>query len=69
MPKRTADDVLTQKEKQIIQALTEGLSYKLIADRISISIDTVRFHIKNIYRKLQVNSKTEVINKYHKGEL
>jgi DNA-binding NarL/FixJ family response regulator len=69
MPKKTAGDVLTQKEKQIIQALTEGLSYKLIADRISISIDTVRFHIKNIYRKLQVNSKSEVINKYHKGEL
>lgn len=68
-PRRTADDQLTAKEHQIIRALTEGLSYKLIADRMSVSIDTVRFHIKNIYRKLQVNSKAEVIGKYHKGEL
>lgn len=68
-PKKSAEDQLSAKEHQIIRALTEGLSYKLIADRISISIDTVRFHIKNIYRKLQVNSKAEVIGKYHKGEL
>lgn len=68
-PQKSADDQLTAKEHQIIRALTEGLSYKLVADRLSVSIDTVRFHIKNIYRKLQVNSKAEVIGKYHKGEL
>jgi DNA-binding NarL/FixJ family response regulator len=60
---------LTQKEKQIIMALTEGLSYKMIGEKLLISIDTVRFHIKNIYRKLQVNSKTEVISKALKGEI
>lgn len=69
MPKKSAGDALTPKEKQIVVAMTEGLSYKLIADRLSLSIDGVRFHIKNIYRKLQVNSKAEVIGKYHKGEL
>lgn len=69
MPKKSAADVLTPKEKQIVVAMTEGLSYKLIADRLSLSIDGVRFHIKNIYRKLQVNSKAEVIGKFHKGEL
>jgi DNA-binding NarL/FixJ family response regulator len=69
MPKKTSEDVLTVKEKQIVVAMTEGLSYKLIADRLSVSIDGVRFHIKNIYRKLHVNSKAEVIGKYHKGEL
>lgn len=69
MPKKTAEDMLSAKEKQIVIAMTEGLSYKLIADRLSISIDGVRFHIKNIYRKLQVNSKAEVIGKYHKGEI
>lgn len=69
MPKKSGDDLLTGKEKQIVIAMTEGLSYKLIADRLSLSIDGVRFHIKNIYRKLQVNSKAEVIGKYHKGEL
>ena len=68
-PKKSAGDALTPKEKQIVVAMTEGLSYKLIADRLSLSIDGVRFHIKNIYRKLQVNSKAEVIGKYHKGEL
>jgi DNA-binding NarL/FixJ family response regulator len=69
LPKKSAADILTPKEKQIVVAMTEGLSYKLIADRLSLSIDGVRFHIKNIYRKLQVNSKAEVIGKYHKGEL
>lgn len=68
-PKKSAADVLTPKEGQIVVAMTEGLSYKLIADRLSLSIDGVRFHIKNIYRKLQVNSKAEVIGKWHKGEL
>ena len=69
MPKKSADELLTPKERQIVIAMTEGLSYKLIANRLSISIDGVRFHIKNIYRKLQVNSKAEVIGKFHKGEL
>ena len=67
--KKEYDEPLTQKEKQIIMALTEGLSYKLIGDKLLITIDTVRFHIKNIYRKLQVNSKTEVISKALKGEI
>lgn len=62
-------DQLTLKEKNIIEGLTEGLSYKLIAAKLDISIDTVRFHIKNIYRKLHVNSKAEVISKAFKGEL
>jgi DNA-binding NarL/FixJ family response regulator len=67
--KKVYDESLTQKEKQIIMALTEGLSYKLIGEKLLITIDTVRFHIKNIYRKLQVNSKTEVITKALKGEI
>jgi len=60
---------LTQKENEIVNALVDGLSYKLVADRMSISIDTVRFHIRNIYRKLHVNSKAEVISKSLKGEI
>ncbi len=62
-------EALTLKEKEIVEALTEGLSYKLIADKLSISMDTVRFHIKNIYRKLHVNSKAEVIGKAFRGEI
>jgi len=60
---------LTTKEKHIVEALTDGLSYKLIAAKLNISMDTVRFHIKNIYRKLHVNSKAEVIGKAYRGEL
>lgn len=68
-PRKSSGELLSAKEKQVVVAMTEGLSYKLIADRLSLSIDGVRFHIKNIYRKLEVNSKAEVIGKYHKGEL
>ena len=67
--KSVTKEQLTLKEKQIITALTEGLSYKLIADKLLISIDTVRFHIKNIYRKLHINSKSELISKALKGEI
>lgn len=67
--KKYKSERLTPKEKQIVEALTEGLSYKLIADKLGMSMDTVRFHIKNIYRKLHVNSKAEVISKAYRGEI
>jgi DNA-binding NarL/FixJ family response regulator len=55
---------LTPRENDVVQGLLDGLSYKLIADRLDISIDTVRFYIKSIYKKLYVNSRSEVIKKY-----
>jgi DNA-binding NarL/FixJ family response regulator len=60
---------LSAKEKEIVVGLVDGLSYKLIADRMSISIETVRFHIKNIYKKLHVHGKAEVISKSLRGEI
>jgi len=60
---------LTPKEKQVISCLEEGLSYKMIGEKLRISVDTVRFHIKNIYRKLHVNSKTDLIKKSLRGEI
>ncbi|MBU0474185.1 MAG: response regulator transcription factor [Bacteroidetes bacterium] len=60
---------LSTREKEIVVALVDGLSYKLVADRLDISIDTVRQHIRSIYRKLNVNSKAEVISKSYKGEI
>jgi len=63
------DHGLTPREQDIINGLVDGLSYKLIADRFDISIDTVRAHIRNIYRKLHVNSKAEVIAKSLRGEI
>jgi DNA-binding NarL/FixJ family response regulator len=68
-PKRTYNEPLTAKERQVIAAMVEGCSYKMIAHRLGIGLETVRHHIKNIYRKLHVNSKGEVIVKSMKGEI
>jgi DNA-binding NarL/FixJ family response regulator len=67
--KKEPTSPLSAKEKEIVVGLVDGLSYKLIADRMNISIETVRFHIKNIYRKLHVHGKAEVISKSLKGEI
>ncbi|HKK26190.1 MAG TPA: response regulator transcription factor [Gracilimonas sp.] len=68
-PKKNEDSMLTNREQDIVNGLVDGLSYKLIADRYDISIDTVRAHIRNIYKKLHVNSKAEVIAKSLRGEI
>jgi DNA-binding CsgD family transcriptional regulator len=54
--------MLSARETEVVQGILDGLSYKLIADRYDISIDTVRFHIKTIYRKLKINSKSQLFN-------
>ena len=64
-----SESPLTDKEQMVVQLLTDGLSYKLIADRMQISMNTVRTHIRNIYTKLQVHSKAEVISKNLKGDI
>ncbi len=68
-PVKKPESDLTAREQDIVNGLVDGLSYKLIADRYDISIDTVRAHIRNIYKKLHVNSKAEVIAKSLKGEI
>ncbi len=69
-PKQDREDqVLTDRQQQIVNGLVDGLSYKMIADQYMISVETVRDHIKKIYRKLQVNSKAEVIRKKLDGEI
>lgn len=54
---------LSSREKEILDLLSKGYRYKEIADQLFLSTETVRTHIRNIYEKLQVNSKTEAINK------
>lgn len=54
---------LSTREKEIIHLLAQGLLYKEIGEKLFISPQTVRTHIRNIYEKLHVNSKTEAINK------
>src|ERR1041385_5077395 len=60
---------LSAREKEILTLLTIGLSYKMIAAEVKISIDTVRFHIRNIYEKLHVHSMTEAVSKALKEKL
>lgn len=55
---------LTVREREILDLLSKGLLYKEIADSLGISFQTVNGHIKNIYEKLQVNSRSEAIAKY-----
>lgn len=54
---------LTPREKEILSKLVEGSNFKAIADSFSISIDTVRFHFKNVYKKLHVHSQSEAVSK------
>ncbi len=67
--KKKVTSPLTNKEKEIVQGLVDGLSYKMIAGSASISIETVRSHIKNIYKKLHVHCKADVIRKSLQGEI
>ncbi len=67
--KQEKPSALTPKEKEIVMGLVDGLSYKMIAEKAFISIETVRSHIKNIYKKLHVHGKAEVIKKSLSGEI
>ncbi|MBX2898077.1 MAG: response regulator transcription factor [Cyclobacteriaceae bacterium] len=60
---------LTTREKEILAALAQGNSYKMIGALLTISTETVRTHIKNIYEKLQVHSQTEAVAKAIKENL
>ncbi len=57
------DTELSSREKEVLTSLSDGNNYQEIADRLFISVDTVRHHIKNIYRKLHVHSQSEAVAK------
>jgi DNA-binding NarL/FixJ family response regulator len=54
---------LSSREKDVLQLLVKGKSYKMIADELNISYETVHSHIRKIYNKLQVNSVGEAVSK------
>jgi DNA-binding NarL/FixJ family response regulator len=60
---------LSDREMEVLNHLVKGNSYKMIANACFISVDTVKFHIKNIYEKLHVNSKAEAVAKAFKSGL
>ncbi len=62
-PPTTADYHLTPHELRILSLLVEGHSYKTVAERLKSCVNTVAFHMKSIYRKLEVHSKSEAVAK------
>ena len=54
---------LSVRERQIFALLADGLLYKEIAAQLSINTETVRTHVRNIYRKLEVSSRTDALNR------
>lgn len=62
---KKVEDLLTHREFEVIELLSKGFLYKEIADQLCISISTVKRHINHIYEKLQVQNKTEAVNKLY----
>lgn len=54
---------LSRREQEILELLSKGYRYKEIADKVFVSLETVRTHVRNIYEKLQVNSRVEALKK------
>ncbi len=68
-PQKQTDYQLSKREEEILQELVEGNSYKTIADHLNISVHTVRFHLRSIYEKLHVHSKSQAVAKALKNRL
>ena len=60
---------LTTRENEILHSLIDGLSYKKLAEKYFISVSTIRTHIRHIYEKLHVNSKSQAVAKALKKDL
>lgn len=60
---------LSDREKDVLKLLVEGMSYKMIADKVCLSVHTIHSHIKKIYEKLHVNSKSEAVVKAIRNRL
>ncbi len=54
---------LSERERDVLRALVDGLSYQQVGDRLAVSIDTVRSHVRGIYRKLHVHSVAEAVTR------
>jgi len=61
--------ILTDRQKEVLEKLVEGKSYGSIAHELFISVETVRSHVKSLYKVLHVNNKAEAIAKYLRGEI
>ena len=68
-PEAAPDYHLTSREKEVLACIVNGLAYKMIADQLHISYETVRSHVKKIYEKLHVASLTEAVSKAMKERI
>ncbi len=57
--------LLTNKENEVLELLSKGYLYKEIADRLHITLNTVKQHIHKVYEKLHVSNRTEAVNKLY----
>lgn len=62
-PARPDEAPLTVRERDVLRALVRGLAYKQVADELGLALDTVRTHVRGIYRKLQVHSVAEAVSR------
>lgn len=69
LDKDAEDVVLSSREIDVLEQLSKGLSYTVIADNLFLSPHTIRKHIENIYKKLQVHSKIEAVQKARRNNL
>jgi DNA-binding NarL/FixJ family response regulator len=60
---------LSERELEVLRLLCRGDNYKMIAEALFVSPNTIKAHIKNIYKKLHVNSRAEAVSKAHKDRL
>ncbi len=62
-------DLLTEREREVVQGIVDGLGDKQVAVRLGLAADTVRTYVKRIYKKLQVTSRTELVSRAARGQL
>lgn len=67
--RKSTSSILSERETDVLSLLASGKSYNSVAQALFISVNTIRFHVKNIYEKLQVNTKEEAIAKANKDRI
>jgi len=67
--RKSTSSILSERETEVLTLLASGKSYNSVAEALFISVNTIRFHVKNIYEKLQVNTKEEAIAKANQDRI